>query len=112
MTDEQLAALMQTGDLGTQEAQMEQQNALAQQLRQQALQPSARRDVGSQLARGLQGGMAGYAMKQQQQGMKDYGAAKAAKLGSAMDILLKRGQQPQQVGAVGPTTPMYDTAGF
>ena len=86
-SDEQIAALMSMDDLGGMEKKMTRQGALANTLRGQALQPSAHKDWASQLARGLQGGMAGYAMKQEQPMLDEYSAMKKKNLGTALGIL-------------------------
>jgi hypothetical protein len=79
-TDEQLERMMQL-DFGTQEAQLSQQQALVNQLRQQALQPSAGKDRGSQITRGLQGVLGAVGMNQQNKAMKDFGQVKRQQIG-------------------------------
>jgi hypothetical protein len=78
-TDEQLERMMQL-DFGAQEGKLAQQQALVNQLRSQALQPSAGKDTGSQLARGLQGVLGGIGMVQQGKAMDQFGQSKAGKI--------------------------------
>ena len=112
MTDEQLAALLEMEDLGGMERKMQQQNALASQLRGSALQPSSGKDFGSQLARGLQGGMAGMAMKQAGQGITDYGAAKTKALGNVRNALLRRPDPAMAAPPVVPPATSEELTGF
>ena len=107
--NDQYAALLQMDDLGGLEKKMAQQNALATTLRGQALQPSAGKDWASQLSRGLQGGMAGLAAKQQATGLDAYGAAKKKNLGTALGYLGKKQAMPN---VVDPAMTNEDLTGF
>ena len=91
MTDEQLAAILGMENLGSEEKKLAMQQAMSRQLRESALRPSAGKDFGSQLARGLQGAMAGYGMKQDMGRLDEFGKKQDAALGSMRDALLNRG---------------------
>ena len=86
MSDPQFAALLQMEDLGGMEKKLAQQQAVSNALRSQALQPSAGKDWASQMSRGLQGGMAGYAAKQYGAGADALGGAKKANLSKALSL--------------------------
>jgi len=109
MTDEQLYAFLSSqSDLGAQEKEMQLQQARANQLRGMALQPSAGKDLGSQLARGLTGGMAGYATMQGNQAMDKYKAARGETMADLGDLLLKRQRNPEMVpGQYSMANPQY-----
>ena len=109
MTDEQLFAFLQSqSDLGASEKEMALQQARANQLRTQALQPSAGKDWASQLARAATGGMAGYATKQGGAAMDQYRQQRAGTMQDIGDILLKRQRNPEMVpGQYSMDNPAY-----
>jgi hypothetical protein len=89
-SDDQLAALLGMEDLNAQEKQLARQQAMTQALRGSALQPSAHKDVGSQLARGLQGAMAGYGTMQDKGAIDELSKSRTRNLGSIRDALMTR----------------------
>ena len=87
MTNEQIAALMGMEDLDIEEQKMARQQAMADQLRAQAMQPSAGKDWGSQTARALQGIGAAYGMRQGQQNLDAFAPKKQASLDKIRSLL-------------------------
>jgi len=92
--NDQLAALLEMQDVGEAERQLQQQQALAGQLRGQALAPSSGKDWGSQLARAMQGGLAGYSMNKENKLGAAASTARSDALKKAQAVLLKP-QMPQ-----------------
>lgn len=104
MTDEQAAKqwalMMGTADLSLDEKQLARQQAMTNQLRMQAMQPSSGKDFGSQMARALHGGMAAYSGMQDERQYDptiegSYAAKKALKMEAIRKALLGNQQQPQ-----------------
>ena len=87
MTNEQIAALMGMEDLDIEEQKMARQQALSDQLRAQAMQPSSGKDWGSQTARALQGITAAYGMRQGQKDLEAFGPKKQASLDKIRSLL-------------------------
>jgi hypothetical protein len=94
MTDEQMAALLGMEDLSTEEKRMARQQAMTNQLRTNALQPSAGKDWASQLARGVQGGMAGYGSMQGDKALRAFETKKSGALQGIRNALLNKPALP------------------
>lgn len=112
MTDEQLLAFMTgQGDMSVAEKKLANQQALSGALRQQALSPSAGKDYGSQIARGISGLGAGYMGSRGDQTAFDaFTGSKNKMLGGMRDLLLKKPPAPPAAPMPNVQTPPMSNA--
>lgn len=107
-SDDDIAAILEgMGDLSSAEQEMQRQNQLSMMLRGNALQPSARRDWASQLAKAIHGGMAGASFGRERSANEAYRGAKSDANQRMMRILMRRGQTP--AAATPPIVPQTPT---
>lgn len=96
MDNELVNAFLTMQDITGQEKQLAQQQAMAQQLRTAAMQPSAGKDIGSQGARGLQGLGALFTGMQSKRAAGEYARAKQDTLDKFMRASQQRQPMPTQ----------------
>jgi hypothetical protein len=98
LSNEQLAAILEMEDLHSREKKLAQQQAMATHLRGTGLQPSARMDAGSQMARALQGFGAAQGYRQGQREIDALGKSRDATMAKIKAALLQ--QPPTQTPQV------------
>jgi len=93
-------------DLSDEEKRIAQQQAMADQLRGAALQPSARRDWASQAARGVQGAASAYGTYKTNKMLDQYSKDKQSVLDQAKDALMPGWRQKQNLPIAPPAAPI------